>query len=66
MSLTIRRLPRQEIAIDPENLNIRVSAYAVGPYGQALPIKVRISIQAPRELRVLREELLEKDRKEPT
>ena len=58
MPLVLGRLPRQEITIDPENLNIRVSAYAVGPYGQALPIKVRISIQAPRELRVLREELL--------
>ena len=58
MSLTIGRLPRQEIVIDPENLNIRVSAYAVGPHGEVLSTKVRISIEAPRGLRVLREELL--------
>ena len=57
MSLTLGRRANESIIIDPENLNIRVSAYAVGPYGQALPIKVRISIQAPRELRVLSRKL---------
>ncbi len=59
MSLTLSRKAIQFIVIDPARLNIRVNAYAVDAHGSTLPgVKIRVSIDAPPEIRIVREELL--------
>ena len=59
MSLTLGRRANESIIIDPQGLNIRVRAYAVNADGTTRhDTHIRVSIDCPRNLRVLREELL--------
>ena len=57
--LVLGRKCHQSLIIDPQGLNIRVRAYAVNADGTTRhDTHIRVSIDCPRELRVLREELL--------